>query len=173
MYSTFKFSEIFVHCTIPLTYNVVAYCRSCCFPTLYQREPARENTLIFIPRGKAAILAICSLQAVESHSRFFPFRRIFQYSVIHFYHTDFTIKNGRVGEPNMAQPFLAWGFGCEMRVANLTTKTWHFLIFSKNQNPNCPTKSTYCTSQHTPLNERRIEKTTIHYKSPPPFVNTK
>jgi len=43
-----------------------AYCRSCGIPTLYQRVQRRENTQIFIPRGKAAILAICSLHAVAA-----------------------------------------------------------------------------------------------------------
>jgi hypothetical protein len=55
-----------------IAYNVVAYCRSCCIPTLYQREPARENTQNLIPRGKAAILAICSLNAVAAFSQYFP-----------------------------------------------------------------------------------------------------
>jgi hypothetical protein len=49
------------HRKIFIADNVPAYCRSCCISTLYQREPARENSKIFIPRGKAAILAICSL----------------------------------------------------------------------------------------------------------------
>jgi len=45
---------------------VVAYCRSCCFPTLYQREPRRENTQIFIPRGKAAILVKTFFQVLKA-----------------------------------------------------------------------------------------------------------
>jgi len=60
-----------------MTPNVVAYCRSCCIPTLYQREQRRKNTQIFIPRGKAAILAICSLGVRAYHSSFLPFSAVF------------------------------------------------------------------------------------------------
>jgi hypothetical protein len=41
-----------------------------------------KNSKIFIPRGKAAILAICSLNALAAIHTFFPFSRNFQYFTI-------------------------------------------------------------------------------------------
>jgi hypothetical protein len=43
---------------------VVAALRGCGFNAFSTRVRRREDTQIFIPRGTAAILAICSLEAV-------------------------------------------------------------------------------------------------------------
>jgi hypothetical protein len=87
---------------ILLTHNVVAYCRSCCFPTLYQREQRRKNTQIFIPRGKAAILAICSLHVSGSLPIHFPKKVFFQTSPDDLFGASVSPK------PNMALAI----FGC-------------------------------------------------------------
>jgi hypothetical protein len=113
-------------CAMRVSPNVVAYCRSCCIPTLYQREQRRENTQNLSTRGKAAILAICSLHVSGCHSRFLYFQP--ELSIFHHFSEQapmtFT-KCVRARSKRMAfSHSLTVRFAMRCELASMASQTW-------------------------------------------------